>query len=108
MAVELTAEQRRWNAHIENLRQAPQSKVLSSLVVLGSEIFLLKAEIERLKIALGTAGLINEDALDQAGTSSQLEGFLGKEQIELNEALFKPWLQPDDAPDSSVEYEKEL
>ena len=99
---------KRWSQHIERLRTMDDSKALGISFALASELFLVKAENERLKAVLKKKGLLDDADLAAVGDSADFGKWLSKEQAEFPRWIFKAWLEPDDSPDVSGEYEKEL
>lgn len=99
---------KRWSEHITRLREAGNSKALGISFALAGELFLVKAENERLKAALRRKGLLDDDDLVEAGESGDFAKWLSKEQTEFSRWIFNAWMETDDSPDVSGEYEKEL
>jgi hypothetical protein len=71
------------------LGQQDVHRVMACLVGLGSEVFMLKAEVERLRRALLSSGLTQEQ-LDAAGKSEIFEAWLAKERDEFARVLLDP------------------
>jgi hypothetical protein len=72
-------------------------RLLGMIAALGSEVFVLKAEVQRLKHALG----VTQAQLDKAGASPELERWMGEEQAAFSAALMRPFTHPDEARDVS-------
>jgi hypothetical protein len=76
-------------------------RLLGMIAALGSEVFLLKAEVQRLKHALRTGGTLTDAQLDKAGASPELERWMSEEEKAFGAALMRPFLHPDEARDVS-------
>lgn len=100
--------EKRWSRHIARLRGEPDSKALGISFALASELFLVKAENERLKKVLAAKGILSDADLAEMGESPDFGKWLAKEQTEFSRWIFQAWLDTDDSPDVSGEYEKEL
>jgi hypothetical protein len=74
-------------------------RLLGMIAALGSEVFLLKAEVQRLKHALRSGGTLTDAQLDQAATSAELERWMSEEEKAFGAALMRPFLHPDEARD---------
>jgi len=72
------------------MRDPMVSRLLEVIVGLGGEVFLLKAELERLKAALAAGGGITEAALDAAGQTTDFRDWMSREQQEFGRALLDP------------------
>lgn len=72
------------------MRDPYTSRLLETIVALGGEVFLLKAEIERLKLALAGNNTLQPDALDAAAASPAFKSWLGKEQVSFSKSLLDP------------------
>ncbi len=99
---------KRWSQHIARLRGMYDSKALGISFALASELFLVKAENERLKAVLLKKGLLDEADLAAAGEATEFGRWLSKEQGEFSRWIFGAWMETDGSPDVSAEYEKEL
>lgn len=100
--------EKRWSRHIAQLRTAQDSKALGMSFALASELFLVKAENERLKKVLVSKGVLSEADLATVGDSQDFNKWLSKEQTEFSRWIFQAWLETDDSPDVSGEYESEV
>jgi hypothetical protein len=71
---------------------APQDvqRLMASLVGLGAEVFMLKAEVERLRRALEATGAVASAQLDAAGSSTQFSAWLESEQAAFARSLLDP------------------
>jgi hypothetical protein len=68
---------------------------------LGAEVFVLKAEVQRLKHALRSGGTLTDAQLDSAGESPELQRWMGEEEKVFGATLMRPFTHPDDARDVS-------
>lgn len=75
------------------------ARLLGVIMALAGEVFVLKAEVERLKQALQTGGFVDAAQLDAAGNSAQVREWMGKEQRAFGAALLRPFTHPDESPD---------
>ena len=66
------------------------SQLLSMLVSLGGEVFVLKAELQRLRLALAQAGGVDEDALERVRRSPDFAAWLSREEQAFTAALIDP------------------
>ena len=97
----------RWSAHIARLKDDPAGKPLGLSVALASEIFRLMAENKRLQLALQKRGVIDHADVIAAGESAEFRKWLQAEQSAFTRSIFKPWLDSDESPDVSGEFERE-
>ena len=80
----------------------PQTDSLVSIVMaLAGEVYVLKAEVERLKTALAEKAVVDHDDLQQAGDSQPMQAWLAQEQGAFTADLLRPWLEPDAALDAT-------
>lgn len=98
----------RWARHLARLKDDPNGKALGVMVALASEVFLLKAENRRLRLALEKRGGLSHADEVAAGNDAEFRKWLQAEQAAFSRAVFKPWLEPDESPDTSAEYEREM
>ena len=77
------------------------ARLLGMIVALAGEVFVLKAELGRLRIALEEAGTIDGAALDSAGESREMQQFLRAEEEAFAATVLRPFAHPDDIPDAS-------
>lgn len=74
-------------------------RLLGMIAALGSEVFVLKAEVQRLTRALQSGGALSAAQLEQAGASPELERWMSEEQAAFGAALMRPFVHPDGAID---------
>lgn len=74
---------------------ANASRQLGMMVALAGEVFVLKAQIERLTRALETAGVMDAVRLGEAGQSEAMQRWLSAEEKEFGRVLLKPFVEPD-------------
>jgi hypothetical protein len=79
------------------MQNTDTDRLLGMIAALGSEVFVLKAEVQRLKHALG----VTQTLLDKAGASPELERWMSEEQAAFGAALMRPFTHPDEARDVS-------
>ena len=72
-------------------------RLLGMIAALGAEVFVLKAEVQRLKHALE----VTPTQLEKAGASPELERWMSEEQAAFSAALMRPFVHPDEAVDVS-------
>lgn len=77
------------------------ARLLGMIVALAGEVFVLKAEIDRMKIALNDAGVLDEATLDSAGASKEMQQRLRAEEEAFASTVLRPFAHPDDIPDVS-------
>lgn len=75
------------------LRSQDVSGLMACLVGLGGEVFMLKAEVERLRRALEAAGGVSPQSLETIGNSPAFADWLQKEQAEFGRAIIAPFIQ---------------
>ncbi len=71
------------------------------ITALAAEVYVLKAEVMRLTIALDASGVAGEAALAQAGQSEKMKAWFNAEEGAFGRALLRPFTNPDEAPDVS-------
>lgn len=71
------------------------SRLLGMIVALGGEVFVLKAQVERLTRALQAAGGVDDAALARAGEDKTMSAWIAREERQFGEALLRPFLEPD-------------
>lgn len=75
---------------LDGVRDPLVAQLLSMLVSLGGEVFVLKAELQRLRLALAEAGVAGEDALERIRHSPDFVAWLSREEREFTGALMDP------------------
>lgn len=81
------------------MQNTDTERLLGVIAALGSEVFLLKAEVQRLKHALKSGGALTDAQLESAGSSAELERWMGEEEKAFGATLMRPFLHPDEARD---------
>ena len=76
------------------------AQLMGVVMALASEVYVLKAEVERLTRALTDADAIDSAALDAAGKSDAVQNWMETEQKAFLEHLLRPWTEPDAAADT--------
>lgn len=77
---------------LEYLQPQDVPHLMACLVGLGSEVFMLKAEVERLQRALAAAGNVTPQALEAAGNDAAFGEWLRQEQAEFGRAIIAPFV----------------
>ena len=72
------------------LQAKDMSHLMASLVALGAEVFLLKAEVQRLTLALDARGVVDQAALDKAAASQAFSAWASHEQSAFTRNLLSP------------------
>lgn len=75
---------------LDGVRDPLVSQLLAMLVSLGGEVFVLKAELQRLRLALAEAGGVGEDALERIRRSPEFVDWLAREERAFTQALMDP------------------
>ncbi len=78
------------------------ARLMGVITALAAEVYVLKAEVMRLSIALDSAGVAGEAALAEAGQSERMKAWLNAEEGAFGRALLRPFTHPDEAPDVSA------
>jgi hypothetical protein len=71
------------------------ARLLGMIVALGGEVFVLKAQVERLTRALQRAGVLDAVALEAMSEDPNLAAWVGREEKSFGTALLQPFLAPD-------------
>lgn len=77
------------------------TRLLGMIVALAGEVFVLKAELQRTRLALAERGTLDDAALDAAGASPAMGRWLAAEEAAFGAGLLRPFTHPDEAPDVS-------
>lgn len=80
---------------MEQLFKSDTERLLAMIMALGGELFVLKAEMKRLKIALNKHEFISERDLDFVAESSEFAFWLSSEEKEFGEHLMNSYTQAD-------------
>ena len=75
---------------------------LMVILALAGEVYVLKAEVRRMRIALADRQVLDEQALEQASGSIRMNDWLKREEAEFGQALLRPFTHPDEAPNVSA------
>lgn len=75
------------------------ARLLGVTLALAAEVFMLKAELERLKRALGEHTSVDASALERIGEGAAMRDWIGREQAAFAAALLRPFTDPDAAAD---------
>ena len=76
---------------------ADTERLLGTIMALGAEVFVLKAELQRLRMTLASSGLVEEAALEATAASVPFKAWMAKEEASFGPAVFKPFIHPDPA-----------
>ncbi len=75
------------------------ARMFGVVMALASEVYVLKAEVHRLTAALEEKNVVGPDALEAAGRTEAVEGWLSDEQAAFTAEILRPWLDPDPIAD---------
>lgn len=103
----ITSPDKRWSEHIARLKDLPESKSLGISFAIASELFMLKAENMRLRIALKHKGVLEDADINAAAETEEFRKWLQAEQGTFSRSILKAWLETDSSPDTSGEYESQ-
>jgi hypothetical protein len=78
---------------------ADTERLLGMIAALGAEVFVLKAEVQRLKRALQSGGALTDAQLEKAAASPELAQWMSEEERTFGATLMRPFAHPDDALD---------
>lgn len=78
------------------------ARLMGVILALAGEVYVLKAEVQRLRVALELRELIDDKALDEAARSPEMERWQAREEREFAPALLRAFTEPDEAPDVSA------
>lgn len=79
-----------FGADLSYLQPEDLGRMMASLVALGGEVFLLKAEVQRLRGALAACGVLKEADVDAAGASEAFQAWLETEHKAFARVLLDP------------------
>ena len=80
---------------------ADTERLLGMIAALGAEVFVLKAEVQRLKRALQSGGTLTDAQLEKAAASPELAQWMSEEERVFGATLMRPFTHPDEAVDVS-------
>ena len=69
-------------------------RLMASLVALGGEVFMLKAEVRRLRAALDARGAVSQADIEAAGASAAFNAWIDAEQKFFAQTLLDPIAGP--------------
>jgi hypothetical protein len=75
------------------------ARLMGMITALAAEVYVLKAEVMRLTIALEATGAVRSEALEAAGQSPRMAAWFKSEEQAFGRALLRPFTHPDEAPD---------
>jgi hypothetical protein len=75
------------------------ARLLGVITALGGEVYVLKAMVNRLTVALENQGVVSAETLAEAGASEAHRAWQAEEEKIFGAELLRPWLEPDEAPD---------
>jgi hypothetical protein len=76
-------------------RDPDGARLMGMIMALAGEVFVQKAQIERLTRALAAAGLTDGEALARAGADEGMARWMAAEEGAFARALTAPFLEPD-------------
>ncbi|MBC7803713.1 MAG: hypothetical protein H7Y16_07535 [Candidatus Parcubacteria bacterium] len=76
-------------------------RLMGMIMALGGEVFVLKAQVQRMALALAKAGAVGEAALEAAGTSEEFQAWLPREEKAFGRSLLRPFTHPDVGSDAT-------
>ena len=84
---------------LDFFQDATTQRLLGVITALGGEVYLLKAMVNRLTVALEQQGVLNADVLSLAANSDAHQAWQAEEEKTFAAEFLRPWLEPDAAPD---------
>ena len=88
------------NVTLDGFTQPSEARMFGVVMALASEVFILKAEVQRLTAALAAKNVVDDAALDAAGQSEVMAAWQSQEQAAFTAELLRPWLEPDPIADT--------
>lgn len=82
-----------------DLMQTDTARLLGMVMNLAGELFILKAEVARLRTALLDHGITTDQQLSAAAQGEKWNTWLHAEGDEFTAAILQPFLEPDRVPD---------
>jgi hypothetical protein len=76
------------------------ARLLGMITALGGEVYVLKAIVHRLTVALECQGVVTGDILGEAAASEAHAAWQAEEEKTFGAEMLRPWLEPDDAVDA--------
>jgi hypothetical protein len=80
---------------------ADTERLLATIVALGAEVYVLKAELKRLQVSLSQANVVNDLALEKAAASDAYRTWQAQEEVSFGRELLRPFVHPNDSHDVS-------
>ncbi|MEI7740333.1 MAG: hypothetical protein WCJ99_16520 [Betaproteobacteria bacterium] len=77
------------------------ARLMGVIMALAGEVFVLKAQVQRLSMALRDQGIANDQVLEKVTLGQSWADWLSNEETQFSNALLKPYLQPDVAINST-------
>lgn len=77
------------------------ARLMGMITALAAEVYVLKAEVQRLRLALEASGATSAAELERAGQSPAMRDWFSAEEAAFGQALLRPFTHPDEAPDVS-------
>ena len=77
------------------------TRLMNVILSLAGEVYALKAQVQRLQIALESKQAIDADSLEAAGESSAMAAWLEREGAVFGQSLLASFTETDTAPDVS-------
>ncbi len=74
-------------------------RLLGVITALGGEVYVLKALVHRLTVALEQQGVVTDGILAEAAASDAHRSWQATEEQTFAAELLRPWLEPDSVPD---------
>jgi hypothetical protein len=84
-----------------SLEDAESTRLMGVVVALAAEVFVLKAQVERLTRALQAAGAVDAARLAAAGEGEDMKRWMMSEEAAFAGGLAAPYLEGDRALDST-------
>lgn len=86
-----TTVPREFQADPAGLQARDVGQLMATVIALGGEVFLLKAELQRLRLALQERGGLTGPELEAAGATADFKAWLDAEHKEFARALLDPF-----------------
>ncbi len=84
---------------LDFFHDATTQRLLGVITALGGEVYLLKAMVNRLTVALEQQGVVSDNVLSLAAASDAHLAWQAEEEKIFAAEILRPWLEPDAAPD---------
>jgi hypothetical protein len=83
-------------------RDPESARLMGMIVALAGEVFVLKAQLERLSRALEAAGTVDAQRLAAAAAQESMAKWLEAEEAAFSRSLTAPYLEPDQSINSTA------